>query len=46
MFAESIMNAGMRDSFEIEQLSGKPGEKWKHCQVSVGGRRQSVCLFC
>jgi len=32
---ESIANAGMRDSFGIAQLSGKPGEKPgekpKHC---------------
>jgi len=32
---ESIANAGMRDSFGIVQLSGKPGEKRKHCKVSV-----------
>jgi len=36
---ESIANAGMRDSFRIVQLSGKPGEKpgekRKHCKASV-----------
>jgi len=30
-----IANAGMRDSFGIVQLSGKPGEERKHCKVSV-----------
>jgi len=38
---ESIANAGMRDSFGIMQLSGKPGEKpgekRKHCKTSVRG---------
>jgi len=33
----SIANAGMRDSFGIIQLSGKPGEKRKHCKTSVRG---------
>ena len=47
---ESIANAGMRDSFRIVQLSGKPREKWKHCKVSVkelepGGRKVFVS-FC
>ena len=36
---ESIANAGMRDSFGIVQLSGKPGEKpgekRKHCKAWV-----------
>ena len=32
---ESIANAGMRGSFGIAQLSGKPGEKRKHCKASV-----------
>ena len=32
---ESIANAGMRDSFGIVQLSGKPGEKRKYCKPSV-----------
>jgi len=32
---ESIANAGMHDSFRIVQLSGKPGEKRKHCKVGV-----------
>jgi len=44
---ESIANAGIRDSFGIEQLSGKLGEKRKHCKVSVktlevGGCRSGV----
>jgi len=30
----SILNAGMCDSFGTVQLSGKPGEKRKHCKVS------------
>jgi len=30
---ESIANAGMRDSLGIVQLSGKLGEKRKHCKV-------------
>jgi len=34
---ESIANAGMRDSFGIVQLSGKPGEKRKHCKANVRG---------
>ena len=45
---ESIANAGMRDSFGIVQLSGKPGEKQKHCKASVRGleaRRWEKCLF-
>ena len=29
------MNAGMRDSFGIVQLLGKPGGKRKHCKASV-----------
>jgi len=49
---ESIANAGMRDSFGIVQLSGKPGEKpgekRKHCKASVrelkARRRESVCF--
>jgi len=32
---ESIANAGMCDSFGIVQLSGKPGEMRKHCEVSI-----------
>ena len=31
---ESIANAGMRDSFGIVQLWGKPGEKRKYCKIS------------
>jgi len=31
---ESIANAGIRDSFGIVQLSGKPGEKRKYCEIS------------
>jgi len=31
---ESIANAGMRDSFGILQLSGKPEEKRKYCKIS------------
>jgi len=31
---ERIANAGMRDSFGIAQLSGKPGEKRKYCRIS------------
>jgi len=31
---ESIASAGMRDSFGIVQLSGKPGEKRKYCKIS------------
>ena len=45
---ESIANAGMRNSFGIVQLSGKPGERRKHCKTSVGGleaRRQWDSLF-
>jgi len=38
---ESIANAGMRDSFGIVQLSGKPGEKLgekrKYCRATVRG---------
>jgi len=30
----SIANAGVRDSFWIVQLSGKPGEKRKYCKIS------------
>jgi len=45
---ESIANAGMRDSFGIVQLSGKPGEKRKHCKTSVkeleARRWESVCF--
>jgi len=45
---ESIANAGMRDSFGIVQLSGKPGEKRKHCKISrteLEARRwESVCF--
>jgi len=47
-FRESIANAGMRDSFGIVQLSGKPGEKRKDCKASVNElevrRRESVCF--
>ena len=36
---KSIWNSGIRDSFEIAQLSGKPEqkmeEKWKLCKASV-----------
>jgi len=39
---ESIAN-----SFRIVQLSGKPGEKRKHCKVSrKARRRESVCFLC
>jgi len=31
---ESIANGGVRDSFGIVQLSGKPGEKRKYCKIS------------
>jgi len=49
---ESIANAGMRDSFGIAQLSGKPGEKpgekRKHCKASVrdleARRWESFCF--
>jgi len=45
---ESTAKAGMRDSFGIMQLSGKPGEKWKYCKVSrkelAARRRESVCF--
>jgi len=45
---ESIANAGMRDSFGIVQLSGKPGGKRKHCKASVkkleARRWETVCL--
>jgi len=45
---ESIANAGMCDRFGIMQLSGKPGEKRKHCKVSWKGLeaqwRKSVCF--
>jgi len=45
---ESIANAGMPDSFGIVQLSGKPGEKRKHCKASVKeleARRGKVLSF-
>ena len=45
---ESIANAGMRGSFGIVQLSGKPGEEPKHCKARVRGleaRRWEKCLF-
>jgi len=46
--SESIANAGMRNGFGIMQLLGKPGEKRKHCKVSVKGlgarRQESVCF--
>jgi len=45
---ESIANAGMRYSCGIVQLSGKPGEKQKHCKVSVkkaGSPEAGRCLF-
>jgi len=47
---ESIANAGIGDSFGIVQLSGKLGEKRKHCKVSVkepepGGRKVFVFLL-
>jgi len=49
---ESIANAGMRDSFGIVRLSGKPGkkprEKRKHCKASVKeleARGWEKCLF-
>jgi len=32
---ESIVKAGMCDSFGIMELSGKQGEKREHCTVSV-----------
>ena len=38
----------MRDSFGIVRLSGKPGEKQKHCKASVRGveaERQWDSLF-
>ena len=45
---ESIENAGMRDSFGIAQLSGKPGEERKYCKISrkeLEARRwESVCF--
>jgi len=45
---ESIVNAGMRDSFGIVQLSEKPGEKRKYCKISrkeLEARRwESVCF--
>jgi len=34
VFVESISHAEMRDGFGIVQLSGKPGEKWKHGKAS------------
>jgi len=43
---ESFENAGMRDSFRIVQLSGKPGEDRGHCRVIrkelEARRRESV----
>ena len=45
---ERIAAAGMRHGFEIVQLSGKPGEKRKHCEVSVKeleAGRWEKCLF-
>jgi len=47
---ENIVNAGMRDSFGIVQLSGKLGEKRKHHKASVkelepGGRKVFVFLL-
>ena len=45
---ENIANAGMRDSFGIVQLSGKPGEKRKYYKVSRKGlearREEGVCF--
>ena len=38
----------MRDSFGIVQLSGMPGEKWKHSKASMReleARRQWESLF-
>jgi len=47
---ESISNAGMRDSLGIVQLSGKPGEKRKHCKISrrveAGWQWDSLFSFC
>jgi len=47
---ESIANAGMRDSFGIVQLSGKPGEKRENCKISrkkleAGGGKVFVFLL-
>jgi len=42
---ESIANAGMRDSFGIMQLSGKPGEKWKVSRKELEARRRKVLVF-
>jgi len=46
---ESIANAGMRDSFGIVQLPGKPGEKRKYYKISrkepEARRWESVCFF-
>ena len=43
---ESNANAGMRDSFGIVQLSGKPGEKRKYCKISWGaGSLDKVFVF-
>jgi len=46
---ESIANAGMCNSFEIVQLSRKPGRQQKHCKVRVKEletrRQQSVCFL-
>ena len=45
---ESIANAGMRNSFRIVQLSGKPGEKRKYYKVNrkelEAWRREGVCF--
>ena len=41
MFVESISNAGMRDSFGIAHIAGKPGEKPKHGKPSGIGK---VCF--
>jgi len=48
MFVEGISNAGMRDSYGIMQLSGKPGEKRKHSKASMReleARQQWKSLF-
>jgi len=48
VFVESIVNAGLSNSFGIVQLSGKPGEKRKYCKVSrkelEARRRESICF--
>jgi len=45
---ERIANAGMRDSFGIAELSGKPGEKRKYYRISrkelEAGRWESTCF--